>query len=329
MLRKLSVPVLLIILAATPAFGQEDWARKMFEETNHDFGSVAHNAKAEFAFVLSNPYMADIHIASVRSNCGCTRPRIAKQVLKTYEEGAIIAAINTQAFTGNKGATVTVTFDKPYHAEVQLHVKANIHRDVVLTPGSVQFDSVDLGKPAEYKICVTHSGRRDWRILDVKSDSPHLAAEVVETSRHGGQVGYDLCVRLHADAPAGYLREHLILVTNDHRGGQIPLAVEGRVCPAVTVSPASLFMGVVEPGKEVTRKLVVRAKKPFRILAITCDGELFEFDDCTGDAKPLHVVPVTFRAGENSGRVAETIRIETDLDATTPELGAYAVVSTP
>ena len=146
--RTVCVLLLLILTAAVPALGG-DWARKMFEETSHDFGYVARGAKAEFEFVLSNIYLEDVHIAGVRSSCSCTTPRIKQAQLKTYEKGAIIAAFNTRSFLGRKSATVTVTFDKPLYAEVQLHVSGHIRSDVVLSPGSVQLGSVDQGTPAE------------------------------------------------------------------------------------------------------------------------------------------------------------------------------------
>ena len=59
-----------------------------------------------------------------------------------------------------------------------------------------------------------------------------------------------------------------VLITNDGRSKKLALRVEGRVRPAIMVSPSSLFMGVLQPGKQVTRQLVVRGKKAFRIKPI-------------------------------------------------------------
>jgi len=168
------------------------------------------------------------------------------------------------------------------------------------------------------------------RILQVKSTNPHLSGEAVPRSTGYGRVAYDLVVHLDENAPAGYINDHLILVTNDYRGSQIPVTVEGNVLPGISVSPSSLFLGVVEPGKKVTKRVVVRGKKPFRILSITSDDATFEFN-ATDNAppRPVHVIPVTFVAGEHSGKVTDTIRIETDLGESTPELAAYAVVTKP
>lgn len=324
---KIGFVLLLTLLAAPPVFAQQ-WARKMFKETSHDFGSVARGAKAEFDFDLSNIYTEDVHVAGVRSSCGCTDVRIERPLLKTYQHGAIVASFNTRAFVGRKGATITVTFDKPFQGQVQLHVSGYIRSDVVLSPGSVQLGSVDQGSPVDKRIAVTHSGHRGWRILDVKSANPHISAQAVKSSRAGGRVTYDLKVHVHQTMPAGYVQDHLMLITNDRRSAQIPVLVEGRVLSAVTVSPASLFLGVVQPGRKVTKQLVVRSKKAFRIVSITCDDESFEFRTPAGGApKRLHLVPVTFVAGESSGKVSKTIRIETDLGGSNPELAAHAVVA--
>ena len=329
MLRRVSSFLLLALLAGSPVYGQE-WARKMFKQSKHDFGTVARSAKAEYEFVLSNIYLEDVHIASVRSSCGCTTLRIKKEWLTTYEKGAIVATFNTRAFLGRRGATLTVTIDKPFYAEVQLQVSGYIRSDLVFNPNSVQLGSVDQGGAVARRVAIDYSGRSGWKILEVKSANPHISAEVVETRRTGGQVKYDLLVHLDKNAPTGRIADHLMLVTNERGKTRVPIQVEGRVLSAVTVSPASLFMGVVQPGKSVTKKLVVRGKKPFRILAITCDDESFEFQTTPGEGpKALHVIPVTFAARETTGKITRTIRIETDLGEMTPELAAYAVVSAP
>ena len=329
MIRKTAYALLLTLVAGSSVFGQE-WARKMFETTTHEFGSVARGAKAEYGFVLKNIYLEDIHIASVRSSCGCTTPRIEKQWLKTYEKGAIIAHYNTGSFRGHKSATLTVTIDKPFRANVQLHVSGNIRSDVVFNPGSVQFGSIDEGVSADRKVTVNYTGSSAWKVLDVKSTNPHVAVEVVNRRRGRGRVSYDLLVHLDENAPAGYVKDHLMLTTNNGRTTGIPLLVEGRVVPSITVSPGSLFMGVVTSGEKVTKQLVIRGKKPFRILAIDCDDDSFEFGVPVDNVpKLVHLVPVTFLAGDGAGKVSKTIRIQTDTAEMTPELAAYAVVTLP
>ena len=320
--------VVLAVFSATMTQAQQ-WAADMFETQSHDFGSVARGAKAEFAFPLTNIYVEDVHIVSVRSSCGCTTPRIEKSALKTYEKGAIICEINTRAFLGQKGATVTVTIDKPFPAEVQLQCKAFIRKDVVLTPGSVDLGEIEQHQAKDYTVQVDYAGRDDWKITEVRSDNPHIRGELVERQRGGGLVGYDLKVTVDDEAPVGPLNEHLMLVTDDAQLRQVPVPVNGRIVSGITVTPQSLFMGVAQPGQKLSKTIVVRGKKPFRILAIDCDNKAFKFDTSQEHAaKQVHVIPVTFTAsGDTSGKISNRIRIQTDNSDEPPALSAFAVIT--
>ena len=53
----------------------QDWARKMFDKTTHDFGVVARGAKAEYRFVIENIYEEDAHIKSVHVELASARSR--------------------------------------------------------------------------------------------------------------------------------------------------------------------------------------------------------------------------------------------------------------
>ncbi|HUY91397.1 MAG TPA: DUF1573 domain-containing protein [Pirellulales bacterium] len=318
---------MLLVLATHSAASAQEWARKMFEETKHDFGAVARGAKAEFRFELKNIYLEDVHIASVRSSCGCTSPTIEHELLKTYQRGAILATFNTRAFNGQKSATVTVTFDKPFYAEVQLQVSGFIRSDVVLSPGGAEFGTIDAGAEAAKKITIAYEGRSDWAITEIKSGSPYVEAIAEETSRIGSRISYELTVMITPDAPPGYVKEQLVIVTNDRGGGaEFPVDVEARVVSELTISPASLFLGALKPGQKVTKQIIVQAKRPFHITSVSCEDDCFEFET-PRTAKAVQLVPVVFTAGDEPGKLSYKIKIRTDLDReSVSELSAFAQV---
>lgn len=301
----------LAVSACATAASAQQWAEEMFSDRSVDFGAVPRAAKVEHEFVITNKYKEDVHIAGVRSSCGCTQPRIVNDTLKSWEKGKVIAAFNTDAFTGQRGATVTVTFDRPQWAEVQLRVKGYIRTDVVLNPSEVNFGSVPEGETKKKAVRIRYAGGSNWKIEGAKTNSPYLTATVRELGRTGGQVDYQLDVDLADDAPAGYLNERIMLVTNDHRG-EFPVVVEGRVVPELTVSPASLMLGTVQPGQKVTKQIVVKGAKPFKIVDIHCADKAFRFQP-SDEAKSLHLVPVVFQAPEKPGKVTCKIEIITDL----------------
>ena len=312
-------------LLAVPAFGQE-WAEKMFSVTSHNFGTVAKGSKTEFRFIYRNLNEEDVHVSSVRTSCGCTQPAITKKLIETHETGEIVAAFNTRTFLGQHGATLTVTFDQPFYAEVQLRVAGNIRGDVTFEPASVNLGNVDLGRGAEQVVRVTHMGSTPWEITDVRSANVNFEVLLSQPQHTGSQSAYDLTLRLKPDAPAGYINDQLILVTNDPRASQIPMDVEGRVVAEVTVSPQLLALGNVLPGGTVTKNIVVRANRPFCVTGIVCnDGCL----SCPAKETPakVHILPVTFQAGDVGGRVERELTITTDLgDGAVPVVTVQAMV---
>ncbi|HEX4128966.1 MAG TPA: DUF1573 domain-containing protein [Pirellulales bacterium] len=328
MIRSVVVALAVLVAGGVDA-GAQEWAQKMFDTTYHDFGAVARGSTVEFAFKLKNIYQETVHVVAVRSSCGCTTPKVEKDTLKTYEEGSIVASFNTRSFTGQKSATVTVTFDQPYYAEVQLQVTGYIRTDVVLTPPGVDFGAIDLGSATEKKVTLQYAGRDDWKLVGVEPHNDYLSASFVETARSSGQVTYEVTVRLKPDAPAGYMKEQLVLATNDQRAKEIPLDVQARITAPLTVSPGSLFLGALEPGQKVTKQVVVQSKRPFKIVAMKCADSSLNFS-VSDEPRAVHVVPVTFTAGHSAGKITRKVQIETDLGSeVSAELSVYAQVVVP
>jgi len=284
----------------------------MFSVRSHNFGTVARASKTEFKFELKNIYVEDVHILSVRASCGCTTPIILKDTLKTHETGAILARFNTGTFTGQKSATVTVTFDKPFPAEVQLRVQGNIRDDVVFKPGSVDFGSSDQGQDLSRMISIHHHNNSDWKITDVRSAHKHVR---VRLQRLAGVTGskFNMQVTLSGDTPPGYIQDQLTLVTNDPVNPTLTIPMEGRVVSALTVSPSLLSLGVLKPEQTVKARLVVRGKKPFRIKGIQCQDDCFQFEKAPAAAKKIHLIPVVFTATKAPGKISQRIEISTDL----------------
>jgi hypothetical protein len=330
-IRVLAAAAIVIATTASSCFA-EAWATKLFSETKHDFGTVARGSDTSFKFAAKNIYKQEIELLSVRSSCGCTTPTLDKKVLKTGEVGYVTATFNTRTFTGVHGATLTVDIrwndnGNWLHGEAQLRVDGNIRGDIVFTPGAVKFDSIDQGTKAEQKVEVTYAGRSNWKIVDVRGASEGIEVELTQTQRYSGRVAYDVLVRLKDTAAAGYFNDQLVLVTNDEDNPRIPIYVGGRIVPQISVSPESLLLGDVAQGQQISKKIIVHGKKPFKIVAFQCnDEDCFQFKT-DNESKDRHIVDITFNAKKNAGNVKETIHIATDLgDKLQANLTAFATI---
>ena len=319
--------IVALIFLSPPASGQE-WAAKMFRDMRHDFGTVARGAKTEYEFQFTNLYRDDVHVASVRSSCGCTTPFVkdGRDTLKSRETGAIVAHVNSDRFLGSRGATITVTFDRPQYAEVALPVTVFIRDDLVLQPGSVQFGTISKGAGGERQIDITSPGRGDLVIRSVRNNDPFLNVGFAETGRWNNLTRYRLDVRLDPNAPVGHLSDYLVLETNLGDNAQVPVPVEGLVEPALAVTPEWLFFGVVQPGQRVVRQVVIRSSSPTAIRRITPEGSPFEVNlDGLKTPKTMHIVSIAFTGRTPGEKVRQTLKIETDRPDRTAEFAAEAV----
>jgi len=324
----------------------DDWPRRLFKTTSHDFGTVARGAVAEYRFEMENPYIEDVHIERVESSCGCAHPTVTKRLLKTYETGAIVVTLDTQRFYGQKDTTLRVVFDQPFRAEFRLKLSYYIRPDVVFQPGTVQFGSVPQGQSVKKRVTVSYAGRTTWKVLDAEASNSHLDVALAEVERttdprtHVGKVTYDLVVTLKDDSPPGYLKEFVVLRTNDpnQQTARIPLTVEGLVVPSLSVHPAVLLFDVVRPGETISKNLVVRGQKPFRILEVEGPDPRFRFtipktasQYRSGDSTYYGaVIAVEFHAGDAPGKVSGKVRIQTDVAGAAPlEVSVSGQVAAP
>lgn len=317
--------VTLVILLAGSGDGiAQNWAAKMFDHTKHDFGVVATGAKVEHRFQFTNIWEEDVLVVSTRSSCGCSSVRATKQTIKTHEIAEIVVSLDTRNFSQRKDATITIEFQfekdtdqglrRSRKVEVQLQTYSYIRRDVVLTPGSVQFGSVREGTDSRKEIKLAYAGSNTWQILSVECEHPYLEVQPVETGRGNGLVKYLIQVGLKGGAPAGYIREHIALVTNDDNPNakRVLMSVEGIIEPAVSVNPSPLSFGIVVPGEPVTKSIVVTADDPFAVIGVTSPDGRFQFVVPKKSSK-TQVVRAVFTPDAECGPFERKITIQTDI----------------
>ena len=280
----------------------------------HDFGSVALHAEVERRFAFKNIYKEDVVISSVSSNCGCTKASASKTRIRSGETAEIIARVDTSGRQHTKGrkATITVVFSKPALAEVQMQVKTYIRADVGFDPGSIEFGTTTQGKSVVKRAYLQYEGRPDWALIGVQKTNPGIRAEAREARRTSTGVVYEILVELKATAEPGYIHDLLKFKTNDPdpATASIFLPIRGVVTAPLTAKPSYLQLGVVPKNATITKNLVVCGSTPFQILRV--DSKVKRMSFLKTDLKrTVHVIPVTFRAGDQTGAISETIVVST------------------
>lgn len=291
------------------------WSQKLLEsvETQHDFGAVAALSKQEHIFEFVNSTDDTLNLFDVKASCGCTKPTILTSTVAPGETAKVLAQFQTRTFRGEKKATVTVKLDRigeyTQRGEVQFSVKGKIRKDVVMTPGEVNFASFSAAKRAQQIVKMKYAGSPLWKVLKVKSTNPHLDVQAVEVAREQtGKVAYDLIVKVKDSMPAGFFEEQLTVFTNDKNTPRMPISVSGRVKPTLEASPIQL--GIVKQHAQVEKRFVVRGDTPFAIKEIRVNSDKIKFSPIEGE-KSMHVILYTL-ATDSPETIREKLTIVTN-----------------
>ncbi len=319
MFRTCCLSLTLLMMSSASVFAQEkelNWAEKMFSELKYDFGSVARGADVRHDIIITNIYKEDIEIVNVGTTCGCTAATPDKKLLKTHEKARINVEMNTKKFMRQKDSNVDVTvrFNGVHTKTIRVPISAYIRPDVVVTPGNAEFGSVEFGNGSERTIDISYAGRDDWTIKDVRIGNDHIKAELKQMARGGGQVSYQLVVRLDNSAPMGTINDQIVLVTDDAKSLEVPIRISGRVEPDIVIAPASFPLGKLTPGEQKTFNVVVRGKHNFTIAGIQCDDnpDCFEVMQLSKEAKSVHVLPLRVTAPMTPGDFKENFTLTID-----------------
>ncbi len=296
----------------------QDWLRQAIpiDNRSHDFGNVARAANTEHQFRIKNTQQTDLHIRSVRASCGCTTPTIETKIVKPGETGIVSARFNTDRFTGQKAATLTVSisYGQPQrYTELQLNVRGYIRSDVVFHPGQANFGDVPIGEARTMKLSLDYAGRSDWKIEEITSPYRFLTVDFEEQSREGNRIKYELTFELDESAPLGDLSNQVVLHTNDRRLKTVPLQLNAKVTPPVSTSPQLIQLGDVEFGSPISKRLVIKGRKPFKILDIQSKVAEIVFE-ASDSAKQAHLLNITLSPSiRSAGKVSGEIVLQTDL----------------
>jgi hypothetical protein len=176
---------------------------------------------------------------------------------------------------------------------------------MVFDPGAIEFGAIEQAQAATSVSKVSYAGRRDWKIVDVRSNLPWLATQFAEVSRSNGRANYEISVTVSEEAPIGFFQDELVVQTNDRGMPTVPLRVNGEVKSPLTISPQAIAIGKVKPGESVRQKIVLICREPFQVESITAEGWNVEFQP-TAEAKKTQILFAEFTALDEGGGQRKT-----------------------
>jgi hypothetical protein len=316
--------VVLALVAAfwfsSSSFAQQPsaWADKLFAgETTHDFGTVVRGAQLKHSFKMTNIYKVPLDITDVRVSCGCLKAEASVKTLQPNETATLKVLMDGRQFAGSKTVRVLVTVGPKYISTATLTVSANARGDVAFSPTDIDFGNLQRGQTPTRPIEVEYTGSLiDWRVIEiVKSSSApfELKAEELPRPANGPpRKGYRILATLKADPPIGSFKQEVVLKTSDPAAGVLTFNIVGNVQAGLAVSPSPLVVKDLKVGESQTKKVFVRASRPFRVIAVDGQGDGITVD--IPNRQDTTLVLTVSVAPTKAGEIRRQLMIRTDLD---------------
>lgn len=319
-----------LLSAAVPAVRAQtyDWLDSALPERSFDFGTVARGSQLRHAFPVVNRSDREIRILEWRTKCGCTDVKVGAKSIPPGTQTTVEVTVDTTRFLGHKPSGLTLIFESPSYVQVDLNTSCYIRGDITVSPGQVDFGIVRRSStPPTSTLTLTYAGGQpDWAVTAIETETDRIEARLQDTGRTvEGYAAYSLTTTLKANAPSGYFKDGITLITS--RNERIPVSVVANVQSAVALTPSIINFGQVKPGETVSKTVLVRSDRPFSItgLATTRDG--LQSDDQTKGAQAVHQVKLTLKAPDSPGAFHSLMKVKTDIpDEPEAVLKAFATV---
>jgi hypothetical protein len=327
----IGVTFLGMVIASPQSRGQVvEWVASTFPERAYDFGTVARGSQVRHSFPIVNRTDSELRIIDWRTKCGCTDVRVGAKIIPPGTQTTVEATIDTTKFRGYKPSGLTLIFDRPTYAEVNLNLSCFIRGDLVINPGQIDFGIVRRAeKMAQASLTLTYAGgRSDWEVTKMKTLSNKIKAELRELGRTAeGEINYTLTASLQPGIPNGAFKDEITLLTSDSTSPTIPISVVANIQSAVSVTPSIINFGGVRAGQSISKTVIVRSSQPFSITKLSASQGALEPVDDDPKARPVHQVKLTFKAPEQNGPHHAVVTIETDVKDEPPaKLKTFATI---
>ncbi len=151
-------------------------AELKWQETEVELHPKASDATAVAQYHYENVGDKPVHIASVKTSCGCTVATLKSNDVAPGDKGEITATFNIAGHTGLQHKMITVLTDDTAKPSTVLTLTANVPKLVDVEPIFVFWNSNEKLKPKT----ITVTASDDSKITDftASSSSPQISAEI-------------------------------------------------------------------------------------------------------------------------------------------------------
>ena len=277
-------------------------------------GVVGGNGRLRSQVTVRNLGTAPLHIASMRSSCGCTVLSPPRSTLEPNQGDRINVVVDVGVKPGPRDSMITIESDDPARSSLKVPVRWRAEPRVAIEPDEVNFGKLAPGQVAQRRVVVRLLAPEPTAMMQLRSSGAGLSA--AWDGPPGAERGF--LVSLAAGSETGEMTGSVILAGNESDLASF-VPVKWRIKSALRSSPASLFSSDVASGGIVEAQWVVATDEdqPFQIRSVTFEGEDVPNGFTWERTSALrHELKAKIPAPSQAGIFRKIVRVETDLEST-------------
>lgn len=230
-----------------------------------DLGVVRIDERKEFQFLITNHSDDFVSVGMIDGMCSCLSanlegdPSIAPGSQRTVR-GQIRFGRNLGVY--QTGLNLTIQDAKGENHGSVVYVQGKVTSAMVCTETAVNFGSIAQGRTVTPVDISAHAGNTDepWNGICIADAGNSVVATVSNSGNEQGKISVQL---LPANLPIGMFRQVLTLYPTNN-GEKLPypvrISLTAHVKGALQATPASLYLGEVNPASEFTRSIKITSE---------------------------------------------------------------------
>ena len=159
--------------------------RVVFDKTTASVGKVGVGRAVTVRFAFTNKGKGNLVIKDVRSSCACFHPKTTSKLVAPGKSAAVEVIVKPDGVSTQVDKTVMIDTNDPARPVTVLKIKAELARVVILTPPTINFGSIPVGKSIEKTVKILPAARGKFVVRSV-TGSGYVRVTGVTPIKGGG-----------------------------------------------------------------------------------------------------------------------------------------------
>lgn len=286
--------------------------RIVFNELEHDFGTLGAKQTAKHTFKFRNEGDSTLVIIEVKATCGCTGTLLSKKEISPGESGDIEVTFSSGNSSGQKKKAIYVSSNDPQQSKVELHIIAKVVIPVELRPLTLYWSS-EKNQPSNRRAELVLDQNVKLNVTKLESSSPAFKASV-QPRKSDESRGYYIDVTYDGTLPAGEHRGTLSILTDNPEYSKLDVALICKVTGPVRAVPEVATLGVIKGDTLPMRviRLYSTGEKSFEITEIKSTNPILKAEFSKENVPNSYQVKVSLTAKPPLGAFSEKLLIQTN-----------------